>query len=129
MMAAHPAPAAPTDAAAPAPPAASVPGCCPRYHEAIELLGRRWSGAIVRVLMHRSPMRFSELAHAVPELSDRLLSERLKELEARGILARLVLPDRPGRAEYALTAMGRELEPALGALETWAQRWLTPPSR
>jgi DNA-binding HxlR family transcriptional regulator len=106
--------------------AAATPGCCPRYHEAIELLGRRWSGAIVRVLMHRSPLRFSELAQAVPALSDRLLSERLKELEARGVVARLELPDRPGRVEYALTTMGRELEPALDALEAWAQRWLAP---
>jgi DNA-binding HxlR family transcriptional regulator len=119
-MALDPAPAA-VDAA---PSAMVAPGCCPHYHEAIELLGRRWSGAIVRVLMHRSPLRFSELAQAVPALSDRLLSERLKELETRGVVARLVLPDRPGRAEYALTAMGRELEPALDALESWAQRWL-----
>jgi DNA-binding HxlR family transcriptional regulator len=101
-----------------------APGCCPRYHEAIELLGRRWTGAIVRVLTHRSPLRFSELAQAVPQLSDRLLSERLKELEARGIVERTELPGRPARVEYALTPMGRELEPALLALEAWAQRWL-----
>jgi DNA-binding HxlR family transcriptional regulator len=101
-----------------------TPGCCPRYHEAIELLGRRWTGAIVRVLTHRSPLRFSELAHAVPALSDRLLSERLKELEARGIVARTELDGRPARVQYALTPMGRELEPALAALESWAQRWL-----
>jgi DNA-binding HxlR family transcriptional regulator len=101
-----------------------APGCCPHYHEAIELLGRRWTGAIVRVLTHRSPLRFSEIAQAVPALSDRLLSERLKELEARGIIERRVLDDRPARVEYALTGMGRELEPALRALEHWAQRWL-----
>jgi DNA-binding HxlR family transcriptional regulator len=114
--------APPHPAAQPA--AGSAPGCCPRYHEAIELLGKRWSGAIVRVLMHRSPLRFSEVAHAVPELSDRLLSERMKELEARGVVARTVVAERPTRVEYALTPMGRELEPALAALEAWAQRWL-----
>jgi DNA-binding HxlR family transcriptional regulator len=92
-------------------------GCCPRYHEAIELLGKRWTGAIVRVLMQRSPLRFSEVAQAVPQLSDRLLSERMKELETRGIAVRT-------DAGYALTRMGRELEPALDALESWAQRWL-----
>lgn len=102
-----------------------APGCCPRYHEAIELLGRRWTGAIVRVLQHRSPLRFSEVAQAVPSLSDRLLSERMKELEARGIVVRTELPGRPARVEYALTAMGRELEPALLAIEHWAQRWLS----
>jgi DNA-binding HxlR family transcriptional regulator len=99
-------------------------GCCPRYHEAIELLGRRWTGAIVRVLTHRSPLRFSEIAQAVPQLSDRLLSERLKELEARGIVERTERPGRPAHVEYSLTAMGRELEPALRELEAWAQRWL-----
>jgi DNA-binding HxlR family transcriptional regulator len=105
-------------------PAAAVPGCCPRYHEAIELLGRRWTGAIVRVLTHRSPLRFSEVAQAVPQLSDRLLSERMKELEARGIVVRTALPGRPAHVEYALTPMGRALEPALAELEAWAQAWL-----
>ncbi|MBB4664181.1 winged helix-turn-helix transcriptional regulator [Conexibacter arvalis] len=114
--------------AAAAEPAAAVPAaaCCPQYHEAIEFLGKRWTGAIVRVLMHRSPLRFTEIAHAVPQLSDRLLSERMKELEARGVVVRTELPGRPPRVEYALTPMGRELEPALGALEAWAQRWLPP---
>ena len=94
------------------------PGCCPHYHEAIELIGKRWTGAIVRVLLSSSrPLRFSQIAHAVPELSDRLLSERIKELEARGLVAR----DAEG---YALTEMGAELEPALVQVEAWAQRWL-----
>ncbi len=105
-----------------APPPA--PGCCPHYHAAIELLGKRWTGAIVRVLMHRSPLRFSEVAQAVPQLSDRLLSERMKELEARGIVVRTVVAGSPSRVEYALSPMGRDLEPALSELEAWAQRWL-----
>jgi len=101
--------------------------CCPQYHEAIEFLGKRWTGAIVRVLMSRSPLRFSEIAGAVPQLSDRLLSERMKELEARGVVSRTVSPPPPAaptRVDYSLTPMGRELEPALAALESWAQRWL-----
>jgi DNA-binding HxlR family transcriptional regulator len=97
--------------------------CCPLYHEAIELIGKRWTGAIISVLMH-GPLRFSEIAHAVPELSDRLLSERIKELEARGLVARTVLAGPPVRVEYALTDMGRELEPALSELKTWGRRWL-----
>jgi len=105
------------------------PGCCPRYHEAIELLGRRWTGAIVRVLTHRSPLRFSEIAGAVPALSDRLLAERMRELEARGIVVRSVVAEHANRVEYALTPMGRELEPALAALEAWAQRWLADDAR
>jgi DNA-binding HxlR family transcriptional regulator len=98
-------------------------GCCPLYHEAVELVGRRWTGAILRVLMD-GPLRFSEIAQAVPELSDRLLSERMKQLEARGIVSRTVHPGPPVRVEYSLSQMGRELEPALSELEQWANRWL-----
>ena len=97
--------------------------CCPHYHEGIELIGRRWTGAILRVLNDGS-MRFSQLAAAVPELSDRLLSERLKELEARGIVERTVHPGPPVRVEYALSEMGRDLQPALEAVESWSRRWL-----
>ena len=100
------------------------PPCCPLYHEAIELIGRRWTGAIVSVLIHRTTLRFGEIAASVPELSDRLLSERMKELESRGVVIRTVRPGRPVRVEYELTEMGRELAPAVRELEAWAQRWL-----
>jgi DNA-binding HxlR family transcriptional regulator len=70
------------------------------------------------------PMRFSEVAQAVPELSDRLLSERMKELEARGIVCRKVISGPPLRVEYQLSKMGHELEPALSELQRWANRWL-----
>ena len=102
---------------------ARAPSCCPLYHEAVELVGRRWTGAILRVLMD-GPLRFSEIAQAVPELSDRLLSERMKELEARGIVERTVIPGPPLRVEYSLSRMGRELGPALSELQRWAKRWL-----
>jgi DNA-binding HxlR family transcriptional regulator len=100
------------------------PPCCPYYHQAIELIGRRWTGAIVGVLLNRTTLRFGEIAQAVPELSDRLLSERMKELEARGLVLRTVRPGRPVRVEYGLTEMGRELAPAVRELERWARRWL-----
>ncbi|MGO9752343.1 MAG: winged helix-turn-helix transcriptional regulator [Solirubrobacteraceae bacterium] len=101
-------------------------GCCPLYHEAVELVGRRWTGAILRVLMDvDGPMRFSEIGQSVPELSDRLLSERMKELESRGIVERRVLPGPPVRVEYRLSVMGLELEPALSELQRWAARWLS----
>src|SRR5256714_10805851 len=102
---------------------AAVRGCCPLYREAVELVGGRWTGGILGVLMD-GPLRFSEIAQAVPELSDRLLSERMKELEARGIVERNVRPGPPLRVEYSLSRMGRELEPALTELEHWAHRWL-----
>lgn len=100
--------------------------CCPLYHQAVELVGRRWTGAIVRVLMD-GPLRFSEVCQAVPELSDRLLSERMKELEARGIVVRTVIPGPPLRVQYELSQMGRDLEPALSELQRWAERWLGAP--
>jgi DNA-binding HxlR family transcriptional regulator len=96
---------------------------CPLYHEAVEMVGRRWTGAILRTLMD-GPLRFSEIAAAIPELSDRLLSERVKELEARGLVVRSVIPGPPLRVRYSLSQMGQELEPALGELQRWARRWL-----
>ena len=104
------------------------PGCCPYYHQAVELIGKRWTGAIVVVLLEEGPMRFSEIGHAVPELSDRLLSERMKELEARGLVQRTVLAGPPVRVEYSLTEMGRQLQPALSELKSWARRWLREPT-
>ena len=99
-------------------------GCCPLYHEAVELVGRRWTGAILAVLMEGA-LRFSEIAQAVPELSDRLLSERMKELERRGMVERRVISGPPLRVEYSLSQMGRELEPALFEIQRWATRWLS----
>ena len=98
--------------------------CCPLYHEAVELIGRRWTGAIVEVLLNGGAMRFSQIAAAVPELSDRLLSERMKELEARGVVERTVDSGPPVRVTYGLTRMGRDLEPAVAELRAWAQHWL-----
>jgi len=104
--------------------AAGARRCCPRYHEAVELVGKRWTGAILYVLLHGGPLRFTEIAHAVPDLSDRLLSERMKELERRGIVARRVSRGTPVKVSYELTDKGRELAPALGELKSWADRWL-----
>lgn len=100
------------------------PACCPLYHEAVELIGRRWTGAIVEVLLQGGEMRFSEIAAAVPELSDRLLSDRLKDLEQRGVVRREVHPGPPVKVTYELTDMGRSLQPALAELKAWARRWL-----
>ena len=97
-------------------------GCCPYYHEAIELIGKRWTGAIVVVLLDTGPMRFSEIGAAVPALSDRLLSERMRELEARGLVTRTELEV---GVEYALTEMGRDLDAAVTELRAWARRWLS----
>jgi DNA-binding HxlR family transcriptional regulator len=99
------------------------PACCGLYHRAIELVGKRWTGAILLVLLD-GPLHFSGIRQLVPELSDRLLSERLKELEAERIVERRVLDGSPVRVEYSLTAKGRALEPTLGALKQWAHEYL-----
>lgn len=100
-------------------------GCCPRYHQAVELIGRRWTGAIVAVMLaETAPCRFSELRAAVPGLSDRVLSQRLRELEAEHLVEREVHPGPPVRVAYALTAKGRDLSPVVAALERWGQRWM-----
>ena len=97
--------------------------CCRLYHRAVELVGKRWTGAILLVLMD-GPLRFSEIRQLVPDLSDRLLSERLKELEAEEIVERRVLDGSPVRVEYGLTSKGMALEPAVRALKSWANNWL-----
>ena len=99
--------------------------CCPRLHEAVELVGKRWTGAIIVVLLEGGAMRFSEIAQSIPQLSDRLLSERMKELEARGLVERRVQPDTPARVEYELTEAGKELASPLQELKAWSHRWLT----
>ncbi|MGB7684257.1 MAG: helix-turn-helix domain-containing protein [Solirubrobacterales bacterium] len=95
---------------------------CPHFHAAIELIGKRWTGAIVCALTER-PMRFGELGRAVPGLSDRLLSQRLRELEEEGLVEREVEAGTPVRVTYSLTEIGRELGPAIDELRTWARRW------
>ena len=97
---------------------------CPRYQRAVEILGKRWTGLIIRVLIPR-PRRFGEMTEAVSGLSDRLLSERLKELEACGIVERRVFPETPVRIEYALTGKGSELERVVEAIQHWADCWDT----
>ena len=96
---------------------------CPRYHRAVEIVGRRWSGAVVRALLS-GLSRFSDIAAAIPGISDRLLSERLKELEAEGIVDRCVHPETPVRIEYRLTDKGRALVDVVEALSAWADQWV-----
>jgi DNA-binding HxlR family transcriptional regulator len=100
------------------------PQLCERFHRAVELIGGRWTGAVIQLLFP-GRMRFAELRSAIPEISDRMLSERLRELEIEGIVARTVVPETPVRVEYELTEKGRALEQALGAVGKWAERWVT----
>ena len=102
--------------------AARLEPVCPDFHAAVELIGKRWAGAILWTLA-AGPLFFAEIAQAVPGLSDRLLSRRLRELEAAGVVERSVHEGTPPRVSYALTEMGQELEPAIRELGAWARRW------
>jgi len=103
-----------------------IPSLCPRFHRASELIGRRWTGAIIYVLL-KARCRFATLRAAVPGITDRMLSERLHELEEEGIVTRTVVPETPVRVEYALTRKGRELAAAVEAIAGWADRWIPLP--
>lgn len=96
---------------------------CPRYHHAVELLGRRWAGAIISILL-RGPARYNAIRAEIPDISDRMLAERLKELETEGVLVRTVIPDPPVGVEYRLTDKGRALESAVSAISRWAEKWI-----
>lgn len=99
-----------------------VSAYCPVFQNTVELIGRRWSGAIIRTMLSGS-IRFGEILARVPGLSDRLLSERLRELESAGIVTRSVFPEVPVRIEYHLTEKGRELEQIVTAIDEWGARW------
>jgi DNA-binding HxlR family transcriptional regulator len=99
------------------------PELCSRFHRASELIGRRWTGAIIFVLL-KSRCRFAALSAAIPDITDRMLSDRLRELEEEGIIERTVVPDTPVRVEYALTKKGRGLVSAIDAITDWAHKWI-----
>ena len=103
--------------------ASHPPELCSRFHRASELIGRRWTGAIIFVLL-RSSCRFATLREAIPDITDRMLSDRLQELEAEGIVSRTVVPDTPVRVEYSLTKKGRSLVTAFDAIAEWAHKWI-----
>jgi DNA-binding HxlR family transcriptional regulator len=99
------------------------PALCTRFHRASELIGRRWTGAILFVLL-KSRCRFAAIRDAIPEITDRMLSDRLQELEQEGIVERTVVPATPVRVEYALTRKGRALGAAIQAITEWAHKWV-----
>ena len=96
---------------------------CPSFHKAVELIGKRWTGAILRA-MRSGCMRFSDISDSVPGLHDRLLSERLKELEHEGVVQRIVIPETPVRIEYHLTDKGLALDSVMNAISAWAGVWI-----
>ena len=100
-----------------------IPPVCARFHRAVELIGSRWTGAIIQTLL-QGKTRYAVLKGAIPDITDRMLSERLRSLEAEELVTRWVIADTPVRVEYELTDKGRELESALHEIGTWAERWI-----
>lgn len=100
------------------------PELCTRFHRASELIGRRWTGAIIFLLLKMPSARFAALRDAIPDITDRMLSERLQELEDEGIVERTVVPDTPVRVEYSLSKKGRALAEAIGSIADWAERYI-----
>ena len=100
---------------------------CGQFHRAVELIGRRWNGAIVFVLLP-GRARFCELRAAIPDITDRMLTERLQELEREGIVVRTVIPDTPVRVEYTLTNKGRSLADTIQTITAWGNKWLPRPA-
>ncbi|HEX6626470.1 MAG TPA: helix-turn-helix domain-containing protein [Gemmatimonadaceae bacterium] len=101
----------------------AVSQVCSRFHRAIELIGSRWTGAILSTLL-QGPTRYASIKAAIPDITDRMLSERLRSLEAEDLVVRAVIPDTPVRVEYELTKKGRELQDALREIGNWAERWI-----
>lgn len=100
---------------------------CQHFQRAAELVGKRWNPQIVRALLS-GVTRFTALREAIPHISDALLSERLKELEAEGVVTRTVTPATPVRIAYGLTERGRDLSRVIDELAEWAERWATAPA-
>lgn len=96
---------------------------CPKFEKAFKLLGKRWNGLIIRTLMN-GPKRISEMSSIIPQLSDRVLTERFKELEEDGIIERSVYTGFPVRVEYKLTKKGAALKAVLDEIEKWAGMWV-----
>jgi DNA-binding HxlR family transcriptional regulator len=101
----------------------AVSHVCSRFHRAIELIGSRWTGAILSTLL-QGRTRYALIKAAIPDITDRMLSERLRSLEAEDLVVRSVVPDTPVRVEYELTKKGRELQDALREIGNWAERWI-----
>ena len=95
---------------------------CPRFENAFELLGKRWTGLIIRTLLS-GRNRFSDIEESIPNMSARMLTERFKELEKEGIILRKVYPETPVRIEYELTEKGRDLQSAMDEIQKWAENW------
>lgn len=96
---------------------------CPKYEAAADILGKKWTGLIIRVMLG-GPKRFKEIKEQIPEMSDKMLTDRMKELESQSIVKRTVYPEMPVRIEYELTPKGRQLQPVIESIQSWGEQWM-----
>jgi len=96
---------------------------CPKYEAAAELLGKKWTGLIIRVLMG-GPKRFKDIKEQIPDMSDKMLTDRMKELESLGVVKRTVYPEMPVRIEYELTEKGQDLKIVTESIQQWGEKWM-----
>jgi DNA-binding HxlR family transcriptional regulator len=96
---------------------------CPKFELAFELLGKRWTGLIIRSLQD-GPKRYKDISQIISGMSDRMITERFKELEEAGIVKRNVYPEKPVRIEYELTEKGKALSPVMDEVQNWANNWV-----
>ncbi|WP_027724302.1 winged helix-turn-helix transcriptional regulator [Tuberibacillus calidus] len=101
---------------------------CPKFESAFEILGKRWTGLIIKALLSGCH-RFGDMSEMIPQMSDRMLVERLKELESAGIVKRTVYPETPVRIEYKLTDKGKDLGKVMDQVQEWADKWVEPPKK
>ncbi|TJY39763.1 helix-turn-helix transcriptional regulator [Cohnella pontilimi] len=96
---------------------------CPKYEAAADLLGKKWTGLIIRVLMG-GPKRFKDMKEQIPDMSDKMLTDRMKELESLGVVKRSVYPEMPVRIEYELTDKGKDLQEVIESIQDWGDKWM-----
>ena len=99
---------------------------CARFHAAIEMIGTRWTGAILRAIF-TGHHRYAEIKAAIPGVSDTMLASRLRTLESEGLIERLVVPTSSVQVQYQLTEMGRDLAPVIEAVTKWSHKWIPLP--
>jgi len=96
---------------------------CPKYESAVDILGKKWTGLIIRVLLD-GPKRFKDIKEQIPDMSDKMLTDRIKELEGNGVLKRNVYPETPVRIEYELSDKGKDLESVIEKIQVWGEKWM-----
>lgn len=95
---------------------------CPKFEKTFSFLGKKWNGLIIDVLLQEGALRFREVARQIPKCSDRVLVERLRELEEDGVVVRKEFPE-SSLIEYSLTEQGKELAPIMDAIHSWSEKW------